>query len=510
MKQCTGTYHKWWHFVAAMLVSFSVPAIFVFHHKYHAAKTTQLDHNLNTFITKEEFPSHGIATFPNDQSVERRRQIQKHKPPNPTKLQMPPTKTPAERRKKQFANERRKKQLANDYRWNIKNKLCTETGTNQSAGFVEVQRGTLVYSAWFDNRKTQKFFRVLILSETEHIPPTFCHFKSETGRKTFTSLVEYYFHSQNNFKRFGTIIGSCVVHEELESIPCSINISTASDPRQQTDNNTAVLPVGLIDRRNETQQKPLKYGICIPVLHGQTAAEWLIEFLELSQILAASHVTFYNFEASNSNLKILNFYEERGLVSVLPWNLPDYINRSSVHYFGQPLAIMDCLYRSMSLFDFVAFTDLDELIVPLKCDNMTSLLQTFQKTQHSGFCINSAIFDPSWEDNQGSEHPLLTQQVVYRAKDPVPRWRKCVVDPRRIFEQGIHRISKLIEEKYTPVLADWNKARVFHYRRCQDPNAVWQPRCSTDRELDKTMLKFGERLWRRFANVKRLLKEFIQ
>ena len=76
-------------------------------------------------------------------------------------------------------------------------------------------------------------------------------------------------------------------------------------------------------------------------------------------------------------------------------------------------------------------------------------------------------------------------------------YTKCIVDPRRIFEQGIYHISKPIEEFYEADKVNWEVARVFHYRKCHDSRAVHQPRCSSF-IVDKTTQRFGENLMHNF------------
>ena len=500
---CTGR-----RLVVLSMLSFVGIPFFVFHYETHviepvkseAGRVTDIARGIGAGpVTSQDVWNYDWTVFPRERSGTKRKAHQANFPSKQTdhKKKMHSTKLTAGREMK----------FGKIDRWN-RNGSCGELRQRSATGFVELRPGTLLYSAWYDNRKREHFIRVLMMSTTKNLPLMYCHFKGDTDLPTFSREIQYYSHSENHHFKFGTFIGSCPVPQPLRRIPCFIKISTASSSWKQSENNTVVLPVGLIESVKAAGQTSLTYGICVPPLHGQLSVEWLIEFVELSQILGATHLTFYDLAATNSIKQSLRYYERQGLVDVLPWNLPRYIGESNVHYFGQTLAIMDCLYRSMSLFDFVAFNDLDEFIVPLEHDNMISLLRgTLRKTQHCGYCFKSAIFDPWRVGSLGAEEILLTQRVISRTSNPVPLWNKCVVDPRRIFEQGIHHISKQIEEKYTPALADWNKARVFHYRRCQDPNAVWQPRCSAGRELDKTMLKFGERLWRRFEVVKSSLIE---
>ncbi|XP_022783701.1 beta-1,4-galactosyltransferase galt-1-like [Stylophora pistillata] len=372
-----------------------------------------------------------------------------------------------------------------------KNSPCRKT--EEESRFREVKRGIIAYSAWFDDRKSLEYVRILLLTSTrEPLPMLFCHFDSELKR-SFTSRVSYYQHSENHYMPFGCFIASCVVPPELDHIPCFVIVSTYDNStyKTQTESSSLVLPINFIDRKIEKVGHK-QYGICIPPLHGEISVDTLIEFLELSQILGASHFTFYNLNMSDSVQNVLDYYEEKGLARVLLWNLPSYIGEYDIHYYGQTLSIMDCLFRSMTYLDFVAFNDLDEFIVPLYHHNMSVLLKEIHHKEHCGHCFQSAIFNPSWEDLQISR--LITQRVFRRTKEATPFWTKCIVDPRRIFEVGIHHISKPIEDNFIVDQVDWSVARVFHYRKCDDSEALMQPDCSGNIEEDKTMQKYEEQL----------------
>lgn len=382
---------------------------------------------------------------------------------------------------------------------------CTES--QEESRFRAVERGTLMYSAWLDDRQSQHFIRVLLLSSTRHPPPLFCHFESTTKQNILISRVSFYQHNENHFMHFGGFIASCVLPPELHIRPCFVNISTRSSSNAQNESsNSVVLPVGFIRNQHRLEKVGRRqYGICIPPLHGEISVDRLIEFFELSQILGASHFTLYVLAVSDEIRNVLNYYKNRGLANVLPWKLPPYIGKYDIHYFGQTLSIMDCLFRSMSRLDFVAFNDLDEFIVPLEHDNMISLLEKIHHGQHCGHCFQSVIFDPVREDVEISS--LFTQRVFHRTKTATPFWTKCVVNPRRIFEQGIHHISKPIEDYYIINEVDWSVARVFHYRKCDDSHALMDPECSGVEE-DKTMQKYGQRLKRNFELTEAELDSF--
>ena len=372
----------------------------------------------------------------------------------------------------------------------------------EKSRFREVDEGVLVYSVWFDDRKTQNFIRVLLLSIRNPVLLLTCHFESTSEQKTFTSEASIYPHNENHAKRFGSFIASCPVPQELDSPPCFVKISTPSTEKQNQPNSFA-FPVGFIDRENGTN-KTGQYGICIPPVHGKISVDKVIEFVELQKILGASYFTFYDLEMPEDVRKVFNYYEGKGLVRVLPWNIPSYIGKEDIHYFGQPLSIIDCMYRSMSHLFFVAFNDLDEFIVPLQHNNISAMLKYIHKNEHCGHCFESVTFDISNVKQNNSR--LLTQSVFSRTSEASRLWTKCIVDPRRIFEQGIHHISKQIEEYYQPDKVNWDIARVFHYRKCHDSNAAMQPGCS-GLEVDRTLQKFGEQLLYNFETTRKAVGE---
>ena len=366
----------------------------------------------------------------------------------------------------------------------------------EEPGFRDIVEGAVVYSVWFDDRKSQHFIRILMLTSKWNLPSITCFFKSASKQETFTSEAWFYEHNENHAnRRFGAFVASCAVPQTLDSKPCLVNISATIKTTERKLSNTKVFPVRSIGRQSDVEKSRLrsKYGICIPPVHGDVSVERIIEFLELTQILGASHFTFYDFAMSEKVRTVLKYYQDIGLVSVFPWTLPSY-TKNQVHYFAQPLAIWECLFRSMRHLDFVAFHDLDEFIVPLRHENISALLEYIHKEKHCGHCFESVLFDPSTDQN-GSH--LMTQRDFHRTSQVTPYYTKCIVNPRRIFEQGVHHISKPNEEFYHPDKVDWNIARVFHYRKCKIPGAQYNPGCSAF-IVDKTMQKFGEKLLNNF------------
>ena len=373
---------------------------------------------------------------------------------------------------------------------------CARAKQRETSRFRELSKGILIFSVWYDNRKTQPFIRILLLMYRNDPPPTLtCSFPIASKQAILTSEAVFYEHNENHHNRYGGFVASCIVPREVETMPCSIKVSIKSTNKAQiVRNKSLTFPVGSTDRLENTVSG--KYGICIPPLHGDISVDRLVEFIELTMILGASHFTFYDLAINKEMRRALNQFETKGLVSVLEWNLPEYTH-NKLHYFGQVVSILDCLYRSMRDKSFVAFNDLDEFIVPLQHDNINSMLKEIHKDYQCGHCFESVVFDPSKDlesTNVLLRDRLMTQRIFYRTSQVTPYWTKCIVDPRKIFEQGIHHISKPLEEFYQADKVDWNIARVFHYRKCQDSLALMQLKCSAKFEVDKTMRRFGEKL----------------
>ena len=372
--------------------------------------------------------------------------------------------------------------------------LCRQTA--ESPRFIEVERGTLLYSACLDDRKVHKYIQILLLtSRRKHPPPIFCRFQNGSHSNTSTSVASSYHEINKRYSqsRYGLFVVSCVLPEKLVSGPCFVEISIQLASEQPI--RSVVLPVGNVKGQGSVKITSRgEYGICVPPLHGNISVGALIEFLELSQILGASHFTFYDFETSVNVRKVLKYYTERGLAQVLSWKLPSYIGENDVHYYGQLFAIEDCLFRTMNQLKFVAFNDLDEFIVPLHCEEMTSLLHKIHREKHCGHCFKSAKFPLTLGSKVQMDSWSVTQTVLNRTRKADETRPKCVADPQRVFEQGIHNIKQPLANKYIVDNVGWNVARVFHYRECPVP-------CNADREFDNTMQRYGERLRQRIEKI---------
>ena len=323
----------------------------------------------------------------------------------------------------------------------------SQTATDILPDFIECKRGTLLYSAWFDDRHAQNYIQALLMTSRRNQPPPLsCRFQNgPTSTISVRAVTPYYeINGRYSNKRYGLFVASCILSKDLVGIPNFVNISIANEC-------TVVLPVG--NTRNTSYKRD--YGICIPPMFGNIRVAEVVEFLEMSQLLGASHFTFYDYSISNSVRKMLSYYERKGVAQVLPWNLPTYITDQDVHYYGQIFSMQDCLFRSINRLNFVAFNDLDEFITPLESESMPSLLYSIHDSNYCGHCFTSARFPTV--DSLTQNYSLFTQNVLRRSPQADSSHTKCVDDPQRVFEHGVHLIMQPFEG-YKTNHVNWNKS----------------------------------------------------
>uniref|UniRef100_UPI00358FEE9E glycosyltransferase family 92 protein C33H5.2-like n=1 Tax=Myxine glutinosa TaxID=7769 RepID=UPI00358FEE9E len=113
--------------------------------------------------------------------------------------------------------------------------------------------------------------------------------------------------------------------------------------------------------------------------------------MEMYRILGATSVTVYNTSVSHTMDIILRAYIEIGILEVIQWPIANYLRPSfgwrpskhpgEIQYFGQIATINDCLYRNKHRTKYIAFLDVDEIIVPHKWNNWSAMMEDLTMPQ---------------------------------------------------------------------------------------------------------------------------------
>lgn len=367
--------------------------------------------------------------------------------------------------------------------------------------FRRLIRDTYIYSAFYEHHEDEmdSAIRLIILSGKYYQPKIVCHFcdPSETGCVCPPETAELYTNNENHGRTYGGYIATCGIPACFKNDSPYVFIT--AEGKEETSEKVRV---PLVKTMHELT--PFSYAVCIPPLIGQgfDTLHRLIEFIELTRILGAEHFTFYDFDLDDQLRKVLRYYRDQGMVTVLPWNLPDDVTISgqNIWYHGQVLATQDCLYRYQGKSKFVAFNDIDEFIVPLTHSTVPQLLNNIHSKTFCGHCFDSVIFSLNARMPKAKKQSqLISQRVFHRTNDKLSSWSKCIVDPRQVFEMGIHHVSKSRKEQLTMNKVEETLGMVFHYRTCSSAYGIGKA-CG-NLVADYTMEHLGKKLQKKVDEV---------
>lgn len=406
---------------------------------------------------------------------------------------------------------------------------CFTPADVSSRKFVPLEPDSYVYSAYLDERNPQikpivRVMTLLSLDKKNRVLNFYCHFKV-MGRdlKERASVYEL---CENHAKKYGGFILSCSVPIGVFNV-CNINISMEINPVHYhyipPKTSMVTVPVTRIlspaipitkiipgKSRNsnpgpkyttEISTVPFNFSVCVPPLFGKFDTIKFIEFIELNRILGIQHFIFYLSTIANEDvIKILEYYKKLNIVTVVDWLLPSVVQKNKVWYNGQLNAHNDCVYRSMSISQHTAIIDIDEFLVPHNgALTITEAISGAFTGNVAGLSFNSAFYDPNFSKG-GLKSKLLTISRSGRSAVFSKVRTKVMVQPTKIFEVGIHHISKPFSEEHKVLKVNTSVAFLHHYRTCV-PN--YGMKCGNFEE-DETVLTYQKQLE---ENVKAVFKE---
>ena len=248
---------------------------------------------------------------------------------------------------------------------------------------------------------------------------------------------------------------------------------------------------------NAGDHSPRLFGLCVPPLYGTVEAKNFVEFIEFAKLVGVYKVVLYTFEIQDEISKILDYYKSIGFVETIQWTLP--FHQKYIWNHGQSLAANDCLYRHMVDIDYLAFLDIDEILVPRNSDKtLGQLVHNLESIDMpdadsvSGFTFRSTFFDP--EFSKYAEYNEAKAAVRTNRTARFSHFRnKVLVRPARVFEVGIHHISRSWPDynNYSVAKVDPNVAAIHHYRTCINEFGIDCTNIIVDRTVS---VKYGQQL----------------
>ncbi|XP_036331272.1 uncharacterized protein LOC118742946 [Rhagoletis pomonella] len=240
-------------------------------------------------------------------------------------------------------------------------------------------------------------------------------------------------------------------------------------------------------------------SVCIgPLQQNYSDVLRIAEFVEMYRILGARHFYFYHLSASEDVMRLLQHYQHEGIADVLQWNVPTEL-LPDVHYAAIMAHINDCVYRAMVVenYRYAAVVDLDEILIPLKHNSLSSFLRQCDEGRTSAYIFRNVFFY-KLDSNDSFSLPahtrnrfLYTQMKVRRTLDIMPAHQrsKCIVNTQSIIEMGNHFVWREAPG-YTETTMPQSVGLLFHYRdQCIN--------CKAQLMVDYTARRFGSLLWDR-------------
>ena len=354
------------------------------------------------------------------------------------------------------------------------------------------------FSAFFDNRvgapdRPAVIVMGYVLNGVKNIP-LYCILKYADGRSV---CLKEPLKRRNPIPCFAPNLGADPYHYYCpvnagEDPPTSVMISSSSICSMNL--TSSEIPVG---NRDSSKGKVLKkFSVCVsgPVIENKNILQNLVEFISMSKLMGAELITFY---ISRKQLKesiiqyILHRYSD---VRVIEWK--HFEKWSPLHYYGQMLIMSDCMYRSMYETEYLVPIDIDEMIVPIKANSWSEMLQDMpQREKHATYLFQNAFF------GMKNVRPLVTAPVCgnfsfskYFTKTdryicfPGYNYRtKLMTRPRFVLEAAIHYTCSVISGYEKTLLVPDTVAFIAHYR---DP--IPDDCINKQTRVDNSVLKYSE------------------
>ena len=257
--------------------------------------------------------------------------------------------------------------------------------------------------------------------------------------------------------------------QTISDIPEAIQLSSSVDCKEEGLSNEIMIR----NRHTKNQLPTKKIGVC---LHsslresGFNMQQTVRNFISMCRFLGAGFITMYASPEQVSEKVIMdlltNYSNE---VNLVEWKALNY------DYNGQFGIVHDCLYRHMHEADYLAFIDLDEMIIPMRHLNWSDMLDDLEKwggENYAGYSFLNRMYKPS-----ELEHPELYKCAKIDKDSIYFSWldeRRCIfkhstrskviVSPKHSIHVGIHSVCKFIGEKKL-FLVKKELAISAHYRR---------------------------------------------
>jgi hypothetical protein len=169
-------------------------------------------------------------------------------------------------------------------------------------------------------------------------------------------------------------------------------------------------------------------------------ADILKEWIEFHRIVGIEHFYLFNNDSEDNYLEILDSYIKEGIVTLIEWpSSPE--ERDKGNWDSRHKRAFDhCVTMSKGVSRWVAFLDIDEFIVPMQHDSLSTLMRNYES--YSGLKIY-------WQDfGTGNVEKIpdgktMVESLLFRAPQfhPSNGNFKMICNPRHIQCKDVHDVT---------------------------------------------------------------------
>ncbi|KAM9324229.1 glycosyltransferase family 92 protein F13G3.3-like [Gastrophryne carolinensis] len=360
--------------------------------------------------------------------------------------------------------------------------------THISRTFPKFARGTItpladnktfVVSAYYDNRES-RIVRVITILHDKDYKELFCWFYCSNNDEYIAVKAKVDIHSLRYDFHYGPADVKCKEPANCFSRYISVHHSSTGDKNE----------VSLFEIKNRDPQPiSLKFTVCISTMFGnQDNILTMIQAIEMYRLLGAEKVVIYKNSCSKGVGKVLDYYVSEGLMEIIPWPIDKYLRTSDawhqamdaanqIGYYGQTVALNDCLYRNMYRSQYVVFNDFDEVILPRKHKDWNDMMEALENTypNNAVFLIENHyypnnVMDPNFHFAFPTNIPgvNILELIHYEPEQPnVYNNHKMIVNPREVVQMSVHFVLKALKGN---VDVPNDIAGLHHNRIAKQPN----------------------------------------
>jgi hypothetical protein len=185
--------------------------------------------------------------------------------------------------------------------------------------------------------------------------------------------------------------------------------------------------------REETRYST--YTLCIAAIF-QNEAPYLKEWIEYHRSVGVEHFFLYNNNSTDDYLGILASFRSNGCVTLVEWpSIQEANDWKNYSFTVQTGAYNDAIARCRHVSKWLALIDIDEFIIPVKYDDLPTLLET-DFSDVSGLCVNWQCYGTSfgaecpWENGSCS----ILDQLVWKmaTNHDWNKTSKSIVQPNHV------------------------------------------------------------------------------